>query len=75
MIILHLFVVARPTLEAKVEASHKEADTAMVEANIVIVAMVEVTLKAVAEAVAKAVAEAVVEAVVEAVAEAEVKGM
>ena len=71
MIILHLFVVTRPTLEAKVEASHKEADTAMVEANIVIVAMVEVTLKAVAEAVVVA----VVEAVVEAVAEAEVEGM
>ena len=61
MIILHLFAVTRSTLEAKVEASHKEADTTMVEANIVIVAMVEVTLKAVAEGVVEAVAEAEVE--------------
>ena len=53
------------TLEAEVEATHKEANT-MVEANLEAVAVAEVTLVAVAEAVAEAVVEAVVEAVAEA---------
>ena len=60
---MHLFAVIRPILEAEVEATHKEADTAMVEAeaNLMVVAVVEVTLKAVADAVAEVVAEAEVE--------------
>ena len=60
--ILHLFVVtAKTIIEGVVEATHKGFNTTMVEANLEVVAMVEVTLKAVADAVAEAVAEAEVE--------------
>ena len=60
--ILHLFVVtAKTIIEGVVEATHKGFNTTMVEANLEVVAMVEVTLKAVADAVAEVVAEAEVE--------------
>ena len=49
--ILHLFVVtAKTIIEGMVEATHKGFNTTMVEANLEGVAILEVTLKAVAEA-------------------------
>ena len=57
--ILHLFVVtAKTIIEGMVEATHQGFNTTMVEANLEGVAMLEVTLKAVAEVVVEAVAEA-----------------
>ena len=60
--ILHLFVVtAKTIIEGMVEAAHKGFNATMVEANLEGVAMLEVTLKAVAEVVVEAMAEAEVE--------------
>ena len=54
--ILHLFVVtAKTIIEGMVEATHKGFNTTMVEANLEGMAMLEVTLKAVAEVVVEAV--------------------
>ena len=56
--ILHLFVVtAKTIIEGMVEATHKGFNTTMVEANWEGMAMLEVTLKAVAEVVVVAEAE------------------
>ena len=56
--ILHLFVVtAKTIIEGMVEATHNGFNTTMVEANLEGVAMLEVTLKAVAEVVVVAEAE------------------
>ena len=56
--ILHLFVdTVKTIIEGMVEATHKGFNTTIVEANLEGVAMLEVTLKAVAEVVVVAEAE------------------